>query len=397
MVYSGDLELDEALFSIGSITLDGVEYPTPLKGYPAKKLLETEQSPKSSTRNIAELYCGIDTTDLEDFELYIDGERDDPPNFVEERLEDPLEQIDAKSEIVVVFFEIAETRELGPVDIRRYLKLSQRYSDIVVMPHQWGLVRRIFDSSGRMDPDVDLPEEPLYTAYYNGVTRFLLQSDSIDKPCMGILPLFGESHKRNEHIEDFSEANLDGICIDFKNRHPDNIDELPVILDGIQGRGRIENTILYALNPPYTSEQNQDGSWIAEDFLLATRGFDVIGELHFGFPSSNGPIEDIRVFNKDIGSYQDIDLNQLWKVCGDSGFSDRMLEQNPEVASDCKRLLSCEQIQMEFRKLRDAIESENSFEYLRSKEGIGKDVLKNISDFETRFIETGSFDRYSHS
>lgn len=377
MVYTGNFEHMGGLFSRGTISLDGVKYPTPLKAYPGKKLLDTDQSPKSSTRQIAELYCKIDTTDLEEYELYLDDERDHPPDFVEEKLENPLSQIDRDPEIVVTFFEIKETQELGDADIRRYLKLSRDHSDIIVMPHQWELIRWIFNSTGRMNPDADLPDNPFYTAYYNGVTRFLEMSESLEEPRMGIVPLFDESHKRNAHIEDFSENELVGICIDLQQQHPDNVDELPLIFDGFERRGRLENSFFYALNPPYTSKQNDDGSWRAEDFLLGARGFDVIGESHFGFGSRNGPIEDIRVFNKETGIYEDVVLNRLWRICDDSGFSGFELEQNPDLASDSKRLLSCEQIQMEFGNLRDAIDAGTVVEYLGDKDGISQSALNS--------------------
>lgn len=398
MKFNCNIELEEALFSRGTITFQDSKYPTPLKAYPAGKLTDTEQSPLQETRRVAEIYCRIDRTDLQKAETYLDYEGSTgAPDFIEEDIEEPIREI-GDDELVFVFFEIKETHELGPEDIRRYIKLSTKYSDFVVMPHQAGLIRHMLNSKGRGGPgDEELPDN-LYNAYYNGVTEFLEQSEAVEEPVMGILPLFKLSHQRNEHLQDFAAYNVEAVGVDFRQKSPKNVGQLKYIIDGIRDRGLIEDTILYALNPRYVSKKTDGGYWIAEDFLLGAQSFDIIGETNFGFGGSSGAIESIRVFDRDVGAYDDVPLSELWKICGDSGISDLVIERDPDEAVNNKRLLCCEQIELEFENLRDAIDDddEDAFEYLRGKEGVNKDALdrlRNLGNFYS-FAGEGGFDQY---
>lgn len=387
MEYDCVLEPEEAVIPLGAMDFEGTPgvIRTPTSAHPVNKIQNKQEKIDPATRGIAEIYLEIDSGKLAEYNDANGDKRISEIGFVK-RLRDKTEYY-ISEETLFTFFAYTDSREISDQDMRRYIELTEQFSEVTIAPIQIALVRAL---NGTLD-NQDLPEDNelpsnVYRSFKNGVRRFCDWSKALERPIVGVLPLFDDYRQMKDIVDIYTEKqyDIDGICIDFRNCNittEDYFDGFKTLMGNLRKMGVLENYFMYALNPRrlWISDEFDD-AYVPGDFCLSAMGMDVIGNMHSpgGGSSQKGP-HTIKYFEEQSAKYEKVQVNDFRSEFPESGIAPSQFESSESAATRLGSLLSSEQVEYALRDLRLAAEEGSEYEFFKSKEGITSEQISHVT------------------
>lgn len=363
----------------------------PRRTIPAGKLSDRD-SVLERTRGGNHIYKEIDRGILK-------TARDDDHDYHLQGLDEQLRKT-RDDEFDFIFLEYTDTHQLTKSEANQIVGILDEASDFLATPMQSRLVSSIEEDDGIEDPN--------YRALYVGQEQFLQACHEFapDKDIIGGIPPLDLDYIENL-VNLYEQYDVEMFYVDFDWNLPTNrasIARLQFLSRRLANQRLHEDSLIYGLNMRYGTYSDNLGYAPADDFAIVFMGVDMVGPNHKGNSLPPDVVEDIeteateddsvdefRAYVRSDHGYRSPAVTQLGRVWpSETGLDiDDVVTKSlgsKTARSRYQAIQNAEQMELDFQKLRNAIEAGQVDEFVED-EGIPADQLRPGRTVERAFEE----------
>lgn len=377
---------------------DGREVELPRKAIPIGKQTGKMQVDEG-TRGLHEHYIQVSRNEL----MNIRGSGDGP--YIE-RLEKSTDLSNSSEEIDVTFLEFTDAQPITKILANQMVDILNFGSDFLTVPVQPKLYTATYDE----DDDRTGIRDWAFEDFYNGTELFLraCRESDTEKPIMGAIPPL-EVPRLEELLNLYETYDIQHFYFDFNFLTPTVDDHLARVLfvqRRIANQGIHRDVLTYALNMRIGTEKKDLRHIPAANFAAVFMGIDVIGENHSSRPLPEEVLDKIvdesvsgggsgapefTFFDRGEYSYREPIVTKMGDCWPDRTGLDiedvvRGSLDDDSVRRRLQWLLSAEQMELELKAFREALEDGRAKSYL-SENPIPDELLDAGKDAQAAFKE----------
>lgn len=347
---------------------------TPVKSMTARNAVHDDH------QVIADVYHDISSGDLEEL-------REGAVSETEARIKEDF-RYDDEFDVVVLFLEYDETKQMPREDMNSLIELQHEHADILTMPLQPKATNAI-----RSDREVTAGwdmEEPPWRGYKSSVETFLDVAQDYDEPAMATLSSMSFS-RLQELARTFIGSGVHMFAYDWRSCKPsdtDNHDGIRSLLQHLIDRGEARDQVFYSLNHPNYIASGDEEFYPAEALGLVGMGFDIVGGRFRPIGGGGGSSsESMKVFDPMEFVYVDVpnDAEPEDYPVNPSIDLTQIAEASDSKNRNLRRLINAEGLSIGLTMLRAALQDGNERTYLENLDGYTGSVKEAMESFATAY------------
>lgn len=346
----------------------------PVNTTPVQSFTKTNQL-GTDVRDITDVYHEVGQDELE---RYRSGAEID----LLERIERDLKYT-TETESVVIFLEYSEPNVISRADMETMLEIQAEFGDILTQPVHPAATQAI-ESDKEITVGWDHSTEP-YTAYREGLQRFIRIVREYEQPAMATLGPIGYSRLR-EMVRTSSENDIHLFAYDWRGRQPSlerNHRDIRHLFSHLVDTGEATDHVFYSLNHRNYHADPDACAYAAEPLALAGMGFQIIGGRFRPTGGGGDPSDVLKILNPNEFEYVDIPMDASADTYPVNSTID--LEQIQHLSAGTnqtlRKVINAESLHHSLAKLRAAVRHGNTRSFLEVKEGYRGQVRETMEAF----------------
>lgn len=354
---------------------------TPIKSFDMTKLRKDTQI-SEEVKGVNEIFKVFNGNKIRE---YLSGTKDETE--IHKKIQTPLKKT-LETDINFCFIRLDDEKILAEdEEINFITNIGYSYSDATPLPLSNAFFKEGVDAFETFDKYTDFMSRCI-----ESINRWN------NKPILGIIPSRMPSNFV-KHLVDFYHGNdITSFAFDFDGRVNSGLvshmRELMIVINELD----ISNeSFTYSCNTAIGKPSKGSNITKANDILVYSYGFDVMGDNHIPMKLSKDVVEKlkkrsndsrIRLFNsEDYGHYKHDNINDALPMypSSETNISFEIFNgNNKKKHADSQRLFNSERVGLELVKYREILsQNESALEYLKNKAQIVND-LPQIMDHRKR-------------